>query len=43
MKNVWVPATMIGPLIIQHDKSTVSHDTALWCIAKKLGLEREDV
>ena len=34
---------MIGPVIIQHDKSTPSHDTALWCTAKKLGLEREDV
>ena len=43
MRNVWVPATMIGPVIIQHDKSTPSYDTALSCIAKKLGIEREDL
>ena len=41
MRNVWVPATMIDPVIIQHDKSTLSYDTALSCIAKKLGIERE--
>ena len=41
MRNVWVSATMIGPVIIQHDKSTLSYDTALSCIAKKLGIERE--
>lgn len=43
MRNVWVQATMIGPVIIHHDKSTPSYDTALPCIAKKLGIEREDL
>ena len=43
MRNVWVPATMIGPVIIQHDKSTPSCDVALSCIAKKLGIEIEDL
>ena len=43
MRNVWAPATMIGSVIIQHDKSTPSYDTALSCIAKKLGIEREDL
>ena len=43
MGNVWVPATMIGPVIIQHDKSTPSYDAALSCIAKKFGIEREDL
>ena len=27
--NTWVPATMIGPVIIQHDKSAETYDTAL--------------
>ena len=43
MLSVWVPQTMIEPVIIQHDKSTPSYDTALSCIAKKLGIEREDL
>ena len=34
---------MIGPVIIQHNKSTTSYDTALSCIAKKIGIEREDL
>ena len=43
MRNAWAPATMIGSVIIQHDKSTPSYDTALSRIAKKLGIEREDL
>ena len=43
MRNVLVPATMIGPVIFHHGKSTPSHDTALSRIAKKLGIEREDL
>ena len=43
MRNAWVPATMIGPVIIQHKKSRPSYDTALSCVVKKLGIEREDL
>ena len=32
--DVLVPATMIGPVIIQHDKSAQTYETALMCIAK---------
>ena len=35
-----VPATMIGPAIIQHDKSTQTYETALMCIAKKIDLHK---
>ena len=42
MRNLWVSATMIGPVIIHHGKSTLSYNTSLSGIAKKLGIERED-
>ena len=35
IRNKWVPATRIGPVIIQHNKSTPYYNTTLSCIAKK--------
>ena len=40
VRDEWVPATMIGPAIIQHDKSTQTYETALMCIAKKIDLHK---
>ena len=40
VKDIWVPATIIGPVIIQHDKSTQTYETALMCIAKKIDLHK---
>ena len=40
MTDVWVPATMIGPVIIQHDKSAQTYETAFMCIAKKIDLHK---
>ena len=36
--DVWVPATMIAPVIIQHNKSAQTYETALMSIAKKIDL-----
>ena len=44
-KNVtgeWVPATMIGPTNIQHEKSTEMYQTAMRCVGKKCDLEEKD-
>ena len=41
-KNVaknWVPATMVGPIIIHHNKSADTYESAMRCIAKKCNLE----
>ena len=39
MTGVWVPATMIRPFAIQHEKSTETKETVMRCIAKKCKLE----
>ena len=39
--DVWVPATMIGPVVIQNDKSAQTYETALMCIAKKIDLHKD--
>ena len=39
MTGVWVPVTTIGPVVIQHEKSTETYETAMRCIAKKCKLE----
>ena len=43
-KNVakkWVPATMVRPTIIHHNKSTGTYKSAMRCIAKKCNLENK--
>ena len=40
--GVWVPATMIGPVVNQHEKSTETYGTAMRCIAKKFKLEESE-
>ena len=39
MTGVWVPATMIRPVVIQHKKSTETYEIAMKCIVKKCKLE----
>ena len=39
MTGAWVSATMIGPIVILHEKSIEIYETAMRCIAKKCKLE----
>ena len=44
-KNVtgaWVPATLIGPVVIQREKSTETYENAMRCIEKKCKLEESE-
>ena len=43
-KNVakkWLPATMVGPTIIHHNKSADTYESAMRCIVKKCNLENK--
>ena len=39
MTGVWVLATVIGSVVIQHEKSTETYQTVMRCIASKCKLE----
>ena len=41
MTGAWVPATRIGPVLMQHKKSTETYETAIKCIAKKMQIRRK--
>ena len=41
MTGVWVLATIIGPVVIQHEKLTETFETAMRCIARKCKLDED--